>query len=226
MDVEKMELAEQGNPGSSCPKQYLVANTEYTDKAICTASRRYQKKKIAELNTSHALSADYQKQYDKIVDKSCLCVGLGTSVLQNNSIEDKKLSDGVAICPGPNMAYFSKILSMKEMTDHIYGRINVISRTDRPNMFVKELSIYLEYLNNKIEEAKDSMSAKQEKYLSTFASNLEQGISYYKQLFEEAKDKFADTQSQIIYELNASATALKNIAYKIEGLSLAPVNAE
>ena len=49
-------------------------------------------------------------------------------------------------------SYFSKKMSLKEMVDHIYGRVNVITRKDRPNMFIKELNLYIDYLKNKIEE--------------------------------------------------------------------------
>ena len=35
------------------------------------------------------------------------------------------------------------------MVDHIYGRSNIITRTDRPNMFIKELNLYIDYLRKK-----------------------------------------------------------------------------
>ena len=222
-DIEKLALVEQGKPGSSCPKQYLVSNTEYTDKAICTASSRYQKKRLKDLEESHKFSPEYQNKFDKIVDKSCLCVGLGTSVLKNHGVERRVEGDAVSICPGPNMAYFSKVLSLKDMTDHIYGRKNVIGRKDRPNMFVKELNLYIDYLSNKIEEATDSMTTKQEKYLSSFAANLATGITYYNGLFDEVKERFSDTKNQAVRELEACESALQNLVYKIETLSLEPV---
>jgi len=224
-DIEKMALVDAGRPGSSCPKQYLVSNTEYTDKAICTASRRYQKKKIAELDASNADPLEYKHEFDKIVDKSCLCVGLGTSVLQNNDIERKVEGDAVSICPGPNMAYFSKLMSLKEMTDHIYGRINVMSRKDRPNMFIKELNLYLDYLNDKIDEARKEMNDKQEKYLATFAQNLETGINYYNELFASVKDRFNDTRHQIEDELEQSKFRMQELVAQIGHLKMAPVTA-
>jgi hypothetical protein len=111
-------------------------------------------------------------------------------------------------------------MNLKEITDHIYGRINVISRTDRPNMFIKELNIYIDYLNNKIDEARDSMSVKQEKYLTSFASNLNDGINYYHNLFDEVKHKYEDTKSTIHDELAASRKALSLLSFEIESLSL------
>ena len=219
-DLDKMANIEKGRPGSSCPKKYLVANKEFTEKAICSASRQYQKLKLEELDREGLFNGKYQVKFDKIVDKSCICVGLGTSALQVNDLSTKVEGDGISVCPGPNMAYFSKIMNLKEMTDHIYGRINVITRTDRPNMFIKELNIYIDYLNNKIEEARDSMSVKQEKYLTNFANNLNEGITYYHQLFVEVKHKYEDTKKSILVELATSKKALNLLSFEIENLSL------
>lgn len=219
-DIEKLSLVENGKPGSLCPKRYLISNTEFTDKKICTASHRYQKMKIKELDDQGLPSGKYKSMFDSIVNKSCICVGLGTSALLVNKVETKIEGEGVSICPGPNMAYFSKILSLKEMIDHIYGRSNVITRTDRPNMFVNELRMYIDYLKNKIEEAKVSMTDKQEKYLLTFAENLKEGINYYSGLFSELKDKFEDTKSDILSDLDASKVALNILKLKIENQSL------
>jgi hypothetical protein len=222
-DEHKMALVEKGRPGSSCPKKFLVSNKEFTEKAICSASRQYQKLKIEELDKEDLFSEEYQDKFDKIVDKSCICVGLGTTALVNNNIDTKVEGDGVSICPGPNMAYFSKIISLKEMTDHIYGRINIISRSDRPNMFIKELNLYIDYLTTKIAEAGESMSAKQEKYLTTFVNNLDDGINYYHRLFDEAKHKYEDAKLSIFSELAASRKALSRLSFEIENLSLTPV---
>jgi hypothetical protein len=222
-DVEKLAYIEKGRPGSSCPKKFLVANKEFTEKSICSASRQYQKLKLEELDKEELFSEDYQNKYDKIVDKSCICVGLGTSALINNNLETKVEGAGVSVCPGPNMAYFSRVMTLKEITDHIYGRINVITRSDRPNMFIKELNIYLKYLSERIEEARESMTTKQEKYLTTFATNLNEGINYYHSLFDGLMDKYDHTRSTILHELEASRKALQNLSFKIESLSLTPV---
>lgn len=218
-DIEKMELVAKGRPGSSCPEGFLSSNNEFTEKRICTASRQYQRKKIKELKNESLDREEYNNRLEKIIVKSCLCVGLSASALTVHKIPHKN-SDKVSICPGPNIAYFSKISSLLQMTDHIYGRGNVISRNDRPNMFVKELHLYLDYLQTKIEEAKDNMTKKQEKYLFTFSKNLDEGIQYYQNLFNNLKGKFDDTKSLIIYELNNSKQALQEMHLKIENLSV------
>ncbi len=200
-DLIKLSKIAKGRPGSPCPKKYLVSNKEFTEKSICTASRQYQKLKIDLLEQENLDSEAYHAEYEKIVDKSCICVGLGTSALLVNKLDTKTEDSGVSVCPGPNMAYFSKIMHLKELVDHIYGRTNVIERIDRPNMFVKEIDVYIKYLKDRIEEVKQDMTAKQEKYFLTFIENLNNGISYYTELFSNLKDRFADAKEGILKKL-------------------------
>jgi len=216
-DLEKLASILTGKPGSACPKEFLVSNNEYTNKPLCTASRRYQRLKIKELKQQALNAVEFKEIYDKIVDKACICVGLGTSALLTNDLDTKFEGEGVSICPGPNMAYFSKVMSLNEMTSHIYGKSN-ISRDNRPNMFVKELNIYIDYLKNKFEEAKNTMTVKNEKYFSSFATNLNEGISYYQNLFKEVKESFEETKSRIATDLQESKKKLQAISQDIENL--------
>lgn len=225
-DAEKYSLIEKGRPGSTCPKRYVSMNSEFTERGICTASRQYQRLKIRELDLAGVSNEEYQSRFSKIIEKACICVGLGTSALLVNDLNTNDEGVGVSVCPGPNMAYFSRIMSLKEMIGHIYGRTNVITRTDRPNMFMKELSLYLDFLKNKIEETKISMTQKQEQYLSTFEKNLQDGINYYSEMFENLKDKFEDTKSEILADLESYRQILKNLNIEIANLSTVPVSAE
>ena len=217
-DVEKETLIAKGRPGSPCPRKFVSLNNEFTEKDICVASRQYQHLKLKELDSEDVSSIEYKERFKKIVDKSCICVGLGTSALLVHKIDTKTEGKGVSVCPGPNMAYFSKLMSLNEIADHIYGRANVISRTDRPNMFVKELTIYIDYLKNKLEEAKDSINKKQEIYLTTFAENLNEGIGYYESLFSASKEVFKETKSIILGDLNSSRKKLQLLHVEIDEL--------
>ena len=217
-DVEKEALINKGRPGSSCPRKFVSLNNEFTEKDICVASRQYQHLKLKELDGQGLPEKEHQKQFEKIVDKSCICVGLGTSALLVHNMDTKVEGTGVSVCPGPNMAYFSKLMSLNEITDHIYGRANVISRDDRPNMFVKELTIYIDYLKNKIEEAKDSINKKQENYLTTFVKNLNEGIAYYESLFSASTETFKETKSMILDDLNSSRNKLQLLHAEISAL--------
>ncbi len=68
------------------------------------------------------------------------------------------------------------------MIGHIYGRINLNNKLERPNMFINELQLYIDYLQRQITEFGDSISEKQKKYIDKFKSNLQSGIDYYKNL--------------------------------------------
>lgn len=83
-------------------------------------------------------------------------------------------------------------------------------------MFIKELDIYIDFLKNKIEEIKVSITNRQEKYLLTFIKNLNEGINYYYKLFTDLKDVFEDTKSSILRDLNASKKTLHLLNGEIE----------
>ncbi len=217
-DLEKFALIEKNRPGSPCPKKYVALNKEFTEKGICTASRQYQYLKIKELDQKALSKEAYQAEYDKIVQKSCACVGLGTTALLKYDLDTRTEGEGVSVCPGPNMAYFSKTSSLKEITGHIYGESNVISRTDRPNMFIKELTIYIDFLKRSLQETKDSISDKQRKYLSTFAKNLTEGIAYYETVFGSVKNAFESSKSQILDDLDRGMTTLNRLRLEIDKL--------
>jgi len=210
-DIEKLMLVDKGRPGSPCPKKYLVSNSEYTEKAICTASRQYQNLKLKELDTSGLNPAEHKEHFDKIVNKSCLCVGLGTTPLINNDIDRKVEGDFVSICPGPNMAYYSEIISLEKMVDHIYGRTNIIKRNDRPNMFIKELDLYINYLKEKIDDSPKPISEKELKYFLTFQKNMQDAIDYYKHLFPEIMVKSEEVKISLLNNLAILEKELNSI---------------
>ena len=224
-DLEKEHFIDKGRPGSSCPKKFVSLNKEFKESGICTASREYQYLKIKELDDKELPVEEYKYALNKITEKTCTCVGLGTSALLAYNLDTKVEGQGVSMCPGPNMAYYSNIMSLKNITDHIYGRANVITRTDRPNLFVKELHIYIDYLKNKIEEAKYSMNKKEEKYLLTFTNNMNEGVLYYRNLFNNVSNAFEDIKQTVLQELELSAQILQNIHSEIENLSLVGVKA-
>ncbi len=207
-EIEKKSGIQKGSPGSPCPLKYLTFNTEFTPKAICTASRQYQNLKIKELNKGTLTPKEYENEFEQIVDRTCICTGLSLSVLQIHGIETKVDGNGVSICPGPNIAYFSSIMSLKEITDHIYGKTKNLTTPDRPNMFVKELNLYIDFLRSKFEDKSVSVTEKRKKYLMEFAANLKEGVDYYRSLFEDFKDAFKETESGLILDLKLSSEVL------------------
>jgi hypothetical protein len=202
-DIYKQQLIDAGKPGSYCPKEYAKIFKDDMGRPICTASSRYQRMKIEELNKMEYSKDEYKYHFDKIVDKSCVCIGLGNSALLANDIDTAPLEDTVSLCPGPNLAYFDKRTSLKEMVDHIYGRSNIINRNDRPHMFIKELQLYIDNLKQKIEDYKYSNSS-DTKPIYDFKERINSGISYYKDLYDNFSKKrklFKDRDYQELFDL-------------------------
>ena len=218
-DVEKEILIAKGRPGSSCPKKFVALSKEFSEKGMCTASREYQYFKLKELDGQQLPVAQHKFEYNKIVEKSCTCVGLGTSALLVNNLDTKVEGEGVSICPGPNMAYFSKTMKLTEIIDHIYGRTSNFIESNRPNMFIKEFNIYIDYLKGKVNEASLSMNKKQEKYLVNFVNNMEEGANYYSNLFNSVKDKFEEKKSAMLNEIDEGLSTLQTLKLKIAELS-------
>jgi hypothetical protein len=207
-DIEKQQFIDKGRPGSACTKKYAVLNKEYTDKAICIASRQYQSLKIKELQEQNLSQELYKERFHKIVEKACLCVGLSISPLIINKLDHKVEGNGVSICPGPNMAYFSEIVSLNKMIDHIYGRINIIKRNDRPHMFIKELTMYIDFLKKRVQELAHPVADKQIEFLHNFQKNVNNGIEYYKTLFMDMKAKYSDKAIQDLEMLKESLNSI------------------
>lgn len=210
-EVDKHLLNEKGRPGSSCPKQYLLFNNEFTTKEICTASRQYQDLKIKELGTQNLSDSELIFETYKVTEKECLCVGLGNSTLHIHNIASKYKSKGVSVCPGPNLAYFNDVFTLKQIADHIYGKTNIIDRDDRLNLFVNELKIYYYYIKKKIDETKLPLSEKQSAYFHKFINNLIDGVAYYKILFNDIKFTVNYLVEDAKLELEKIEVALKDL---------------
>jgi len=200
-EKEKLNRIAKGKPGSPCTEKYLVSNTEFTKEPICTASRVYQKRKIAQLQEQDLPENEYKDQMQEVLDKECLCIGLSNAAIQVHQAPPFKKLEAVNICPGPNIAYFSKIVSLKEMIDHIYGRINIIQHDDRPHMFMKELSLYVTYWTELLNEGKAIANKKKQDYIKTFYDNLINGISYYRDLTARLNEEFASIGSKLTHQL-------------------------
>jgi len=211
-DLEKQRLVAEGRPGSVCPKQLLVSNTEFTERPICTASKQYQKFKISNIDEQDESKTQFETTINKITEKACLCLGLASSALLKNKIVEEEEGHSVSVCPGPNIAYFSGKFTLKNMIDHIYGRINVIKRNDRPNFFVKELSLYVDYLKNLINDLNISSPEAEIKKIQSFHKNLMEGVAYYKELFLRHVSRQEGIKKTDIEELHRMEEEISNLA--------------
>ncbi|MEY3499438.1 MAG: hypothetical protein RL308_1107 [Bacteroidota bacterium] len=219
-ELFKQKRIDESKAGSSCPKRFLALSKELDFKGICTSSKKYQDIKLAELEAQkEVLTAEnFEKKKFSITEKACLCVGLANASYLENDIKIKGQAQGVIICPGPNMAYFDQEVSLSKMVRHIYGNENVLQNTHRPNMFIKELIMYVDYLKNEILDISNEITAAQIKKLNAFKSNLLDGICYYEELFLNA-NYFEKSKITIQNMLHFYKTEI--IAIKIPVLELA-----
>lgn len=171
-----------GKPGSACPKKYLVSNTEFTEKPICSASKEYQGIKLKAMGQETVPPADTPDQkIQAVYQKSCICDHLGNGALINLGLI--KTEAPVSVCPGPNIAYFDRLYTLREMVNHIYGRGRSLVPNDRPHMFSKDLVMSVDYYGKLVEKLATGDS-KAFAYLAVFKANLEDGLDYYRSFVE------------------------------------------
>jgi hypothetical protein len=211
-EMFKQKRIQDSKAGSSCPKKFLALNKDADGNAICTASKKYQDSKLQELEDKKdtVTAENYAKAKDSITEKSCLCVGLANASYLENDIKIKGQAQGVVICPGPNMAYFDQEVSLSKMVQHIYGNASVLRVTDRPNLFVKELKMYMDYFKNEIKEAASEITTPQIKKLQAFKNNMLDGIAYYENLFSNSH-YFENGMKEIKKQLDNYKTELTKI---------------
>lgn len=199
----KQQRILKNNPGSSCPRKYLALDKTFDEQGTCTASRKHQKKAITELEKQkdNLSEQEYQKQFDKLVEKSCLCIGLANASMLDLGLEIKGEAQGVVVCPGPNIAYFTKEASLKEMINHIYGRTNLIETKERPHLFVKELSMYIDHFKKEKGSYEIHPTSIKLKKLNKLKENLLEGIAYYNELFNQKINYFTENSQKIQQQL-------------------------
>ena len=199
-EQRKMRI-DRNRPGSPCFKKFLSMDKEFTDKPICTASREYQNLKIKQLKSQITDVKILEHEIEKVTEKDCLCEGLGASALLKNKTKLSHNLSAVTICPGPNLAYFSDTFSLKQMVDHIYGRLNILNNLNRPNIFVNELQLYFDYLKKEIEDQFNVITEKKLTHFQTFKNNLLRGIDYYEELIPKIKQNNSDLKNNVRQQL-------------------------
>jgi hypothetical protein len=193
----RLSRIKNNRAGSPCTKKFLCSNTEFTEQPICTASREYQNLKIKQLNAQHLSIDAHQNALNSITEKICLCEGLCSSVYLKYDIAKPKENTAVAICPGPNLAYFKRTFSLDEMVGHIYGKLDLLKQVTRPHMFLKELDLYVNYLQKDIQQNIAGLTDKKKNQLVKFKNQLLNGIAYYKALFGDVLALPATAKEQL-----------------------------
>lgn len=210
-EKEKLGRIARGKPGSPCTEKYLVSNTEFTSEPICTASHTYQKKKIEQLRSLDLPHDEYERQYAEVTSKECLCMGLSNAAIVKYDLPPVKNLTAVTICPGPNIAYFDKVVTLQQMTDHIYGRTNILTR-ERPHMFIKEIQLNVDYLGEQM-DAMQPGDARQAKDILAFANQLLNGIAYYRSIAEGIADREKFDEQLDMLENNVKHRITKSLTF-------------
>src|SRR5690606_13248909 len=103
--------------------------------------------------------------------KECLCIGLSNAAPVKYEEPFLKKLKAVTICPGPNIVNFSKVVSLRDMADHIYGRKDIMQKPNRSSMFVNELRLYIDFLKKEIERV-STPTTRDFKSWEKFSENL------------------------------------------------------
>ncbi len=203
-EITRRRHIEAGRPGSACPKGYLrLFNTEFTETPVCEAAREYQGPKLASLETADLTDCQREAARESVLAKACICHDLAGGATLSYGIDAKATT---AICPGPNIADFSRIASLKEMVDHIYGRLSLLTDSQRPHMFIRELSLYVDYLVKEIDRNSRGIESKTAKYFAEFRDNLLRGIAHYREI---AKDITEEQRQSFLTALRKLEDAIK-----------------
>ncbi|MBW2280373.1 MAG: hypothetical protein JRG82_06485 [Deltaproteobacteria bacterium] len=186
-----------GRPGSACPNGYAVTSKEFTEAPQCIAARAYQKLKLEEVD-----DADGAALRQLTLAPSCICHDLAGGATLKHGIDADATP---AICPGPAVQDFSKVASLDEMASHIYGRSSLLANSERPHVFIRELSLYLDYLRRERERVSQGLSTSKEKYFDEFRANLAAGVEYYRGLCdvlpEESRASFRSDLEKLAAEI-------------------------
>lgn len=209
--LRRKRIAE-GKPGGPCNRKHLALATDPVEKQACMASSSYQKQLIDQLNTQHLDEASYKKAFDKITGTECLCNGLALSLLKKLNVSNSGDGKSISVCPGPNLAYFNRTYSLKEIVDHIYGRNN-LTESSRPHFFIKEVGLYLDHLEEEILAVSLPLTTKSSKFFDKFIDNIRHGFSYYRsissQLFNDGLTS-AESFEQALGRLSAKLDLIES----------------
>jgi len=202
-EAYRRERIAEGKAGSICPHRYLKFNTEFTKKPICRSSKAYQTLKIKEINGRDDLDEEQRAAHvQETTDRACICFDLSAPALK---VMNLPTTSKLNVCVGPNARFFDKVSSLREMADHIYGRIDLLKGKNRPNMFVNELRLYMEYMTEEVERVRLKLSNQTHEYFEGYKLNLLNGIVYYR---EQADNLVAKGRESFLSQLDTMAAEI------------------
>ncbi len=140
-----------------------------------------------------------------MVAKACICHDLAGGATLKYGIDP---SATPTVCCGPNIVNFSNVVSLREMIDHIYGRLFLITNPGRKHMFIQELLLNAALFRKEMEKAQLGIFGITADYLQEFQRNMSDGINYYGtldlHLSEKMRAEFLEDLNKIKEEIQAS----------------------
>ncbi|UCG14610.1 MAG: hypothetical protein JSU72_09255 [Deltaproteobacteria bacterium] len=201
----------EGKPGSPCHKGAARLNTEFTDIPVCPASRVYVKRKLQHLPEEGLSTEQLSLVQESVLEKSCICHDLGGGTTLKYDIDPAATP---AMCCGPSILDFNKISTLEEMVAHIYGQLSLITNTERPHMFIKELMLYIDHLREETKKFSLKLSPHTPGYFLKFKENLVAGIEYYRRLAEQFIE---EQRSRFLADLRILQDEVERIALPVNG---------
>ena len=175
-EAMRLKRIEVGKAGSPCPKGFLAMDTEFSEVPLCTGSRSYQEKKLAQIEASPMTAMERQQATLALQAKACICHDLAGGATGPLGLDARATT---SVCCGPNTAYFTEDVSLAQMVDHIYGRDEIPLKPGRPHMFLKELQLNLDYLKKEWNAGLVSKSPSVTDF-DKASHALEEGIAHYR----------------------------------------------
>ncbi len=204
-EARRRRIAEN-QPGSPCHKGFCkLFNVEFSKTPICTASREYQKLKLAQLDASDLPEDRREALREAVLAKSCVCHDLAGTATRKNRIDPAATP---AVCCGPNIVNFFRVATLGEMVGHIYGRISLLRGTDRPHMFLRELALYVDYLRHELAKQKTAVAANPPGSFRECVENLLSGVDYYRRC---AGRLAGASQARFIEQLDALQREVRDL---------------
>lgn len=100
-EQQRLERIAKGRPGSPCTKKYLVSNTEFTSEPICTASRKYQHRKIKQLQAASLEPHELQRQLNEVLEKPAFVKALQPVLTSKTTSRSPKKTQPLPFVPAP-----------------------------------------------------------------------------------------------------------------------------
>jgi hypothetical protein len=209
----RQERIDRGKPGSPCIRGFLGLDSEFSEVPICRASRLYQRKKSEQVATLNLTPEALKASLREIRSRACICVDLAGGALLRHGLSS---SAHTAVCCGPNISNFSRVASLKEMVDHVYGRLSLVTKSNRPHMFLKELSLYVGQLRTELGKSSSGLIDRTANYFSEFVENLEQGVDYYREM---AADFAPLDRTRFLEGLESLSREIELIGLRLQSVS-------